>query len=183
MMSVVVGAALSAVVGVGLAAGQNSQKDVPPPAQVQETLAGVDLVVTDTNGAVIQNARVTLVNVPFAKIEGVTNASGHLSLSRLRPGSYRVTVSSPYFMSEQTTIRVPQEGIMTISLSPAPDETSNCCIMEVSPATIVSTAPDFLPEPTADSTLPPSQTPAQTPEPSPNPIRRFFSSLRRKLGA
>jgi hypothetical protein len=184
MMSVVVGAALSASVSVGLATGQNAQKDAPTPVQVQEAVGRIEVVVTDPIGAVIPNAQVTLVNVPFAKIEGVTNGSGHFSLSHLRPGSYAVTVRSRGFMPDQTTINVPQEGIRTIYLSlGAPELPCTLCAVDPPLATIVSITPDFLPEPTADSMPAPSQMPTQRPERARNPVRRFFSSLRRKLGA
>jgi hypothetical protein len=183
MVRVVVGAALSAAVSVGLASGQDAQRDVPPLVQAQEALTGIDVVVTDGSGAVISNARVTVVDASGAKTEGITNGSGHLSLSRLRLGMCTVTVLAPGFMPKQTTISVPQQEIGNISLSPAPVAYCTLCGMEEpTVSTIASTTPDLLPEPTADALAAPSQTPAQRQEPARNPIRRFFSSLRQKLG-
>jgi hypothetical protein len=182
MMSLLAGAALSAAVSTSLAAAQDAQRDVPPAVQVQEALAGIDVVVTDPSGAVVQNARVTVVDASGTKTEGFTNESGHLSLSHLPLGLYTVTVRSSGFMSEQTTIKVPQGEIAKIALSPSA-QVSHCspCVMTVEPFTIIaSTTSDFLPDPTAN--VPPTTPRRQNPTPQRNPLKSFFSSLGRKLG-
>src|SRR3954451_19693464 len=64
--------------------------------------------VTDSSGAAVASAKVTVTNASTsAKIEVITNAEGDFTAPLLQPGSYGITVAAAGFRGlEQTGIRV-----------------------------------------------------------------------------
>jgi Carboxypeptidase regulatory-like domain len=67
-------------------------------APAQQPDAQITGIITDSSGAVVPNARITIVNVDTGmKGEALSNESGNYAFSNLRPGTYRVTVSHSGF--------------------------------------------------------------------------------------
>jgi len=63
--------------------------------QLTGTLSGTTM---DTTGAVVANAKVTMVNEASGdNRSSVSNASGYFSITAIRPGTYTVSVSAPGF--------------------------------------------------------------------------------------
>src|SRR5215831_18835254 len=70
------------------------------PAAVAQTTGAATIVgtVTDTSGAVIAGAKVTVVNTETNfHFEGLTNQDGYYYVPYLRPGIYNVTIEAPGF--------------------------------------------------------------------------------------
>src|SRR5688572_14924110 len=66
---------------------------LPDPASAQTSMGGVSGTVTDSTGAVLPGATVTLTNEETA-VQAVrqTNQSGYYTFVNVRPGRYRVAV-------------------------------------------------------------------------------------------
>src|SRR5437667_12563503 len=63
--------------------------------QITGTLSGIS---TDSSGAVIPNAKVTMVNEESGDTRTTTsNGSGYFVVTAVQPGSYKVNVSAPGF--------------------------------------------------------------------------------------
>ena len=74
-----------------------------PSARAQLTTADIIGTVTDTTGAAIANAQVTLVNIETqAKREAVSNGSGDYQFTLLPVGHYSVTVKATGFSTSST---------------------------------------------------------------------------------
>src|SRR5580704_6726127 len=78
--------------------------------------------VTDTSGAVVPNARVSITNVATnAKQNTVTSAAGAFSVPSLLPGSYQVEVASEGFSTQLVTgveLDVGKEVAIKVRLTP-----------------------------------------------------------------
>ncbi len=105
------GAVLSAVISVNFAFAKN--KTLRPVCECQQASAkepAIALMVMDKDGAVIQNAGITLDNSSRKEhFTGLTGDSGQWSLSRLHPGKYTLTVQSPGFKPFSQIIKI-QDG-------------------------------------------------------------------------
>src|SRR5437588_7848522 len=67
--------------------------------QLTGTLSGT---VTDSAGAVVPNAKVTMKNEASGDIRtSVSNGSGYFSITAVQPGSYSVSVEAPGFKTWQ----------------------------------------------------------------------------------
>jgi outer membrane receptor protein involved in Fe transport len=93
----------------------------PGLALAQTSMGGVSGTVTDTTGAVIPGATVTLVNEATAVQAGrQTNASGHFTFVNVRPGRYLLTVELTGFNKAEVapfTVGVNETVSRNVSLS------------------------------------------------------------------
>ena len=74
------------------------------PARSQEVTGGMVVNVTDTTGALVSGASLTLINKDTnSKLTGTTTSDGVYSYNFLQPGEYSLTVDAPGFKSAQLT--------------------------------------------------------------------------------
>jgi hypothetical protein len=72
------------------------------PGWGQSDRGGVSGKITDSSGAVLPNATVTLTGVATGVAQtATTNNSGDYTFQLLNPGAYNLTVSSPGFKTEK----------------------------------------------------------------------------------
>ena len=70
----------------------------PVPALAQATSGGMIGTVTDSSGAVVPNAKVTILNLDQNRTtETATNESGNYTQTQLASGHYRITVEESGF--------------------------------------------------------------------------------------
>ncbi len=79
-----------------------------PSLHAQSTISGdIAGVVTDSSGAIVPNAQVTVRNTATGQIKkATTNGSGNFRTSLLQPGPYSITVDAPGFATGTTTAQV-----------------------------------------------------------------------------
>jgi len=76
-------------------------------AQTNIASGSIQGQITDQNGAVVPNAKVTITNVATAQSETfTTNASGNFAAGALQPGTYKVRVEAAGFKATETSIPV-----------------------------------------------------------------------------
>src|ERR1700743_2455247 len=93
-------ASLVFVVSVGLLAPELS-------AQVSVSAGGLSGTVTDPQGGLVPNARVTISNKDNGTTQAIdTGSSGTFSLGNLAPGSYVVRVEAKKFKTFESTLPV-----------------------------------------------------------------------------
>src|SRR5438270_399640 len=69
-----------------------------PPRAAAQASAGITGTVTDTSGAVVPNAQVTITNIGTSVTSNlVTSSSGTYSIRGLTPGHYRIDVEASGF--------------------------------------------------------------------------------------
>ena len=77
--------------------------------------------VTDPSGAVVPNAQITISNVDTGvSSSDVTNASGIYNVPNLKPGTYKIAVSSAGFrpaVRNEITLTVGSQRVVNIALS------------------------------------------------------------------
>ena len=94
---------LSALLSTGLAVTTLA----PTPAMAQADLGSVSGVVTDSSGAVIAHAVVTITNKDTgASHSATTNGKGEFNIPQLVPASYAVTITASGFASASQTLSV-----------------------------------------------------------------------------
>ncbi len=109
-ISHIAGAALSVAVGLSAALAQvapshpvNSGQEI----QAQDDNAQVTILVTDSNGAVIPNASVSLLNrATQAKIEGRTDSEGRVHFEDVSAATCSLMIESNGFQSQQLALQV-----------------------------------------------------------------------------
>src|SRR5580700_8800944 len=70
------------------------------PARSQEVTGGIAVNVSDTTGALVWGASLTLTNKGTnSKLSGTTSSNGIYSYNFLQPGEYSLTVDAPGFKS------------------------------------------------------------------------------------
>src|SRR5882757_11577291 len=97
----------SALLTLGLSLGVVAcTVSLSPVASAQTSISGdITGVVTDSTGAVIPNATVTVTSVQRGQVKTATsNASGQYRVSLLSPGDYQVVVSAASF--NKATVKV-----------------------------------------------------------------------------
>src|SRR5215469_3840203 len=88
-----------------------------PIAYAQADLGSCSGIVTDSTGAVIPNAEVTLTNVATGAVRTtVTNSKGEYGLTQLLPASYTVKVNAPGFSSASHLVVVTVGSSNTINV-------------------------------------------------------------------
>jgi|SRR5450432_2241878 Carboxypeptidase regulatory-like domain len=115
----VAGAALSAAMSAGLAAAQTIPQPSAPLVQIEGNESAVGVRVVDSEGAVIQNAEVSLLDQKSHKqTEMKTDATGKSTLSHLAPGSYVLKIHSRGFKiySKNVTIKGAQSQNLEVTL-------------------------------------------------------------------
>lgn len=76
---------------------------VPVIALAQVLYGSITCTVTDSTGALITGARITVLEVQTGiTTQALTDSSGIYRFTTLLPGTYRVTVSVPSFATQQT---------------------------------------------------------------------------------
>lgn len=109
-ISHVAGAALSVAVGLGTAMGQAAPSQPPNSAQeiqAEDNNAHVTIWVTDSSGAMIPNASVSLFNqATQAKIEGRTDFDGRVYFGSVNPAAYALIVEANGFQSHTLALQV-----------------------------------------------------------------------------
>jgi hypothetical protein len=113
------GVALSSAMTVTLAAAQTApQPGSPPLVQINHLESGIAMQVTDPAGAVIINAKVTLMNQSTQQEwTDVTDSSGNLRLMHLPAGSYSITVTSPGFQRGETVVDIGERQIKKLDVT------------------------------------------------------------------
>jgi len=105
------------------------------PMFAQQTLGGLTGVVTDTSGALVPNATVTVVDENTSLTRTTkTNGSGVYSLVNLPIGSYKVTYTADGFEvqeSEHVTVQANRTGTVNVSLKVG--KTTDTVEVEASP--------------------------------------------------
>ena len=93
----------------------------PHPALAQDS-AGVTGTVTDTSGAIIPNARVTIVNQATSSVVRTdTSSAGTYSVKGLLPGKYNVTVEIAGFKKDvRVGVNIEVSSTPTIDFALAP---------------------------------------------------------------
>lgn len=88
------------------------------PAMAQIASATISGKVTDSAGAALANAAVTVKNSSSGQsIEAQTDSSGAYSVKNLVPGDYEVSVSAPGFSSKTNNVTVTQAATQTLDFS------------------------------------------------------------------
>src|SRR5215469_4546570 len=88
-----------------------------PIAYAQADLGSCSGIVTDSTGAVIPNAEVTLTNVATGAVRtSVTNSKGEYGLTQLLPASYAVKISAPGFAAATKVLQVTVGSANTVNV-------------------------------------------------------------------
>ncbi|HKD59169.1 MAG TPA: TonB-dependent receptor [Terracidiphilus sp.] len=88
-----------------------------PIAYAQADLGSCSGIVTDSTGAVIPNAEVTLTNVATGAVRtSVTNSKGEYALTQLLPASYAVKISAPGFAAATKVLQVTVGSANTVNV-------------------------------------------------------------------
>ena len=111
-----VAAVLTAVMSVSFAVAGTKPKPAAQAEQNQCREPGVALTVMDPQGAVIQNADVTLTDKAGKQKHGKTNSVGRVTLHGVRTGEYVLEVNFPGFRTSTQLIPVREGKLLELSL-------------------------------------------------------------------
>jgi len=109
----------SALLTLGLSLGVVAYTiSLSPVAFAQTSISGdITGTVTDSSGAVIPNATVTVTSVQRGQVKTATsNANGQYRVSLLSPGDYQVDVSASSFSKETVKVTVSAAVVSTVDL-------------------------------------------------------------------
>jgi hypothetical protein len=135
-VSRIAGIALSAVMS---AIPMSAQTETSNQVQTIQTDTGLEIQVVDVNGVVCPGVNVELSDAGGKTVARViTEIDGIAFLTNLFPGSHKLTVSSPEFLSFQQTIWVREHETFKIEISKDPPviETSNAALSVTGGATV-----------------------------------------------
>jgi Carboxypeptidase regulatory-like domain len=111
-ISRIAGAALSAIIGAGLAALTPMASAVQGRPLQNPQQPAIWMVVLDPNGATIHNARITLLDERSQKtMSTVSDADGKASFSSLTAGSYTLSISAPGFEANRQTVQLAVQAV------------------------------------------------------------------------
>jgi uncharacterized protein YfaS (alpha-2-macroglobulin family) len=97
----------SPIVTTAAAGGTKLSVEIRHDRGPNDNRAEISGLAIDPSGAVIPDAIITITNMTIASAQFAhTNASGEFHLSALRPGIYKVTVSSPGFRQAEDTFQL-----------------------------------------------------------------------------
>jgi hypothetical protein len=110
-----------------------------------QAVAGITGTVTDSSGAVIPNANVTITNEATGVTnKAVTNGAGTYRVIGLLPGTYRINVEAPGFQKFNTTgVRVEVSTIATINPTLATGEVSQTVTVTSESVALNTTQPQI----------------------------------------
>ncbi|HWX56590.1 MAG TPA: carboxypeptidase-like regulatory domain-containing protein [Verrucomicrobiae bacterium] len=133
-------ALLTAVMSVSFAvAGTKPKAQQTEHNQCREP--GVELVVIDPQGAVIQHAEVTLSDkAGKKKRSGKTNAAGQLILNGVPTGEYVITASSPGFQTSSTAVSVREGRLFELKFKLGLGETKTEVVVQAGDVVVQGTA-------------------------------------------
>lgn len=107
-----------------------------------QVVSGIKGTVSDTSGAVIPRARVTITNTATGvNSYDVTSAEGTFTVIGLNPGEYTVTVDAPQFKRDQTRVTVEVTKVSAISVQLAPGMSSETIQVTASSIALETTSP------------------------------------------
>jgi hypothetical protein len=113
----VLGIALATLFGSSLTA-QTRPREVSTQAQTRHIDSGIDLVVTDQSGAVVQNAQVLVQNQEGKKIaDGKTDAYGRFRVSNLTAAEYVISTQASGFKISRQPVIVPRDDTAEITVA------------------------------------------------------------------
>ncbi len=98
-----------------------------PFAVAQSDSGRIVGTITDTTGAALPQASITLLNkATGAKLSGTSNASGQLNVSAVPAGDYVATVTAPGFQTQTQalTVRVTTSLTLTFAMKPGAESTT-----------------------------------------------------------
>ena len=147
-VSRIAGAALAASMSVGLAAAQNAKvKKTPIKTEAQQKAHGdISLVVTDSTGAVIPNAKVTVLNeTTQERLQGVTDSAGKLTFPDVSPGRLSIIVENDGFETAHVDVKMKLHQSVEITV-----EAAEYVVM----GTLVATTEELTTRPSSDRTPP-----------------------------
>jgi hypothetical protein len=171
----IAGAALTALLTAGIAkpmaATQGQEPGLTQIANAQEAKTTLAILVEDVSGAIVANARVTVVNKQtMATTETATDAQGALRLTDLAPGNYDVTIASAGFATAKKSITVPANEPLRVQL-----QIGHGNMVFVGEVVSVTVEPTHM-QP-SEGLVAPNAT--QKPPNQNGPLRRFFHKLGR----
>jgi hypothetical protein len=112
---ILLGAALTLSAGISIA----------PAAAQTMTTGAINGVVTDSTGAALPGATVTLVQNGTGEVKTVTaDASGHYSSGLMKPGKYTVSATSQNFVSDKTEVFVALSQAIEVDVKMVPAGTT-----------------------------------------------------------
>ncbi len=149
------GAVLTAMMSVSFAVSKS--KAPQPVCECQQAAAKeptIALMVMDKDGAVIQNAEITLENSSRKEhFTGLTGDSGQWSLSRLHPGKYALTVRSPGFRPFSQIIKVQDGHVAKLKIT-LPVSATDVTVRVEAPGVVMGTMVGMITVETPSATLP-----------------------------
>jgi hypothetical protein len=108
------------------------------------TAGDISGAVTDTTGAIIPNATITVTNPATGETKSATSGtSGSYRISLLSPGTYKVTASAPGFSTITTTITVGAGSVTTDNLKLSVGQASTTVEVSASPEIVNTTNGDI----------------------------------------
>jgi hypothetical protein len=110
-------AALSVMISISLNAAQGKpQPKAQTETQCKQELGSLDLIVTDPTGAVVGNAKVTLIAPDGRRTTSLTNSVGQAHFSGLTPGNYTIIVARQHFNENSQRIEVQKRAPTAMSM-------------------------------------------------------------------
>lgn len=174
-VSRIAGAALTAAMSVAAAAQTSSKTTLAPLVLQQAGGATVSVTVMDQSGAVIQNAKVALVENLFGRLmEGRTDPEGVFRQTGLPPGTYTMTVKQVGFAKWQIPLTLRADQVEELRAT-----------LEVGGSSLLGVVVQLGAAPPESQLLPnvvPDLLPEDSPARSAMPNKNIFSRLKHKLG-
>lgn len=122
-VSRVAGTVLSALMSVSFGAAQTTASQ-PPQATTQNDQKKAEIMVTviDPEGAIISGAQVVLVEKETGtRFSTISNQNGLVDLSRLKPGTYKMEITSKWFLAYSTTVNLTADKVERVTAKLMPD--------------------------------------------------------------
>lgn len=112
-----VGVALSAAMGLSFAAAQSRTGDEPSLAQIENAKYGVEVEVTDPDGAIVSGATVRLIRKDNdTELQRISNLAGWVQFPMQIGGRYEVEVGAAGFTTVRVVLDHPRNQTVRVSL-------------------------------------------------------------------